>query len=169
MVAGVSAQLEVSFRGKQVSTNDIGQPAMGFNIDEALQFNPGTATQGQANTLFMDKRSLTSGGTENLDVSGALTDAFGASIVNAEVVAIYLKADDANTVNVTFFGAASNPFNAGLTGTTPKIVLGPGEFVLLTSKAGWPVTPGTGDIILVAAGAAASSYEVAILGRTAAV
>ena len=167
MVAGVTAKLEVSVSGRQTGPTELSTPLFPFDLSAALNLLPGTDATSKANTLFLDQRTLTTGATENLDMAGVLVDAFGATVANAEVVAIYLKAADANTTDLTFFGAASNAFNGPLTGTTPKLTLGPGEFVLLTSKRGWAVTAGTGDIILCANGSGASAiYDVAIIGRT---
>lgn len=167
MVAGVKAALRVSITGKQISTNDIGTPGMPFDIEAVLDFVPGTDATNKADRLFLDKRTLASAGTENLDLAGSLVDAFGQTITDAEVVAIFLRADPANTTDLTFFGAASNAFNANLSGTTPKITLRPGDFTMLSSKSGWAVTAGTGDIILAAnASGAAASYDVAIIGRS---
>lgn len=167
-MATVAATLSLKLDVKERGSNDLGTPSLPFGIDKTIEINPAALSAlDQANTLFADKRTLASGATENLDMTGALTDAFGASILNAEVTMLYFENPRVNTTNITVFGAASNGFNAGLTGTTPKVTLMPGEWIIMASRNGWGVTAGTGDLILVANSAGASAdYIVVALGRT---
>lgn len=167
-MANVSATLNLKFAGKYIGANDLGVPALPFIIEESVTLNPNvTGASNHADTAFLDERTLASNTTENIDLAGVLTDAFGTTIANAEAVMIVIKAAAGNTTNLTFFGAASNAFNGPLSGTTPKVTLGPGEFFAFSSTAGWAVTAGTGDILLVANSAGASAtYKIAIIGRT---
>lgn len=167
MAAGVQARMAFSVNGKQIGVNDISEPVVGFALSKAVNFLPGSANQDEADVLWMDERSLASAATENLDLAGALSDSFGQSVSPAEIVGIWLEALATNTTDLAFFGAASNAFNGPLSGTTPKVTLGPGDAILLTSRRGWTVTPATGDILLAANGSgAAAGYRVAIIGRT---
>jgi hypothetical protein len=106
----------------------------------------------------------------DLSIVGRLVGAadLGNPVAAAEITAIYVEALAANTNDVQLFGAASNAFNGPLSGTTPKYSVGPDDAVLMTSKKGWTVTPGTGDIILVANSGAGTSvtYTIVIFGRT---
>lgn len=135
--------------GSLPKTNDNASVVATINEQLLLQFNIGTGS-GNANQLFSDERSISASSTENLDLAAVLADVFGATFTAAKVKAILIEADAANANNVVVFGAASNPFNGPLSGTTPKITIEPGCFVMLTSKVGWTVTASTGDIILVA-------------------
>lgn len=167
-MSGMIASLSLLLDAKAYGTSDFGSPVAPVRIEKAVEFANGTAALGQANILFADERTLTASATENLDLAGVLTDAFGGVITAAEITAIYIEANAANTNDVVFFGAASNSFNGPLSGTTPKLTLGPGDFACITNKKGWTVTAGTGDIILVAnsAGGTGVTYRIAIIGRT---
>jgi hypothetical protein len=118
----------------------------------------------EANCFFSDTRPLSSGASEDLDLAGSLTDAFGATITAAEIVLVYIKSHDDNTVNLTV-GAATAPF-AGPLGATGTYVIKPGEYFLATSQSGWAVGAGSTDDLKILAGAAAVNYDVLILGRT---
>jgi len=168
MAAGVSASLGVSVSAKLSGAPDVGTTAYRADLSKTLQILPGTATTGQADLLFSDTRTLAASGTENLDMTGVLISPLGTTVNAAEIVAIYVEAAAANTNNVVLFGAASNAFNGPLSGTTPKYAVEPGEGVLFTSKKGWTVTAGTGDILLVANSAAGTAveYTIVIIARS---
>ena len=168
MASTVSATVNLSMDVKERSTGDLGSGSFPVRIAEQLNINPASSVAlDQANTLFADTRTLATAASESLDLSGVLTDAFGAVIANAEVVGIYIKAATTNTTTLSFFGAASNGFNGPLTGTTPKYTLAAGEFVFMGSRAGWAVTAGTGDLVAVSNSAGASAdYDIVVIGRT---
>lgn len=168
MTAGVEASIAVNLRATLSGSNDLGTPRAPALVEFLQNFSPGTDAITKANIMFADTRTLAASGTENLDVSGALTDALGATVTAAEVVAIWIEASSANTNNVVVFGAASNAFNGPLSGTTPKITLQPGNGCLLVCKQGWGVTAGTGDIILVSNSGSGTGvdYTIVLVGRT---
>jgi hypothetical protein len=164
---GVAATIDLKINAKQTGSGDLGTPQILVAIEKALEFTPGTASVSQSNVLFSDKRTLAASASEDIDVAGALTDALGASIAAAEIVAVYVGAASANTndVQVTRPGANGVPlFLAAGDG----LALGPGDFALLTNRKGAAVTAGTGDLIHVANSGAGSSvtYDIVILGRT---
>lgn len=165
---GMIASLSLLLDAKSYGTSDFSTPVAGVRIEKAIEFANGTAALGQADILFADERTLAASATENLDLAGVLTDLFGGVITAAEITAIYVEANSANTNDVVLFGAASNPFNGPLSGTTPKLTLGPGDCALITNRKGWTVTATTADIILVANSAAGTSvlYKIVLIGRT---
>lgn len=167
-MAGVTATITTSFVASLAGTNDIGTPRFAVREEFINSFTAGTATTGQANIMFADTRTLAASATENLDLSGALVDAFGATIVAAEIVAVYVTALAANTNDVVVGGAASNAFNGPLGGTTPTQSVKPGEYLLWTSKAGFTVTAGTGDILKVTNSSSGTpvTYDIIIIGRS---
>lgn len=163
----VTAQIDVAIDARMVGTADLGAPAVAQRIAKSVAIVPGTDAIDKADVLWGDQRTLASNATENLDLAGVLAGLLGGTVTAAEITAVYLESLAANTTALTFFGAASNPFNGPLTGTTPKITLGPGDLALLTNRQGWGVTAGTGDIVLVAnATGAAATYKIVIIGRT---
>lgn len=167
-MAGVSADISLSLRAKLTGTADLGNPAAPVTLEKLIQITAGTDALGKADILWADTRTIAASSNENIDLAGVLAGLLGGTVTAAEITAIALVADKDNTNDVVVFGAASNPFNGPLSGTTPKLTLGPDDVALITNKKGWTVTAGTGDIILVANGGAGTSvtYTVVLIGRT---
>lgn len=170
MAAGVRANIALSFDATLIGTNDLGSPKLRVLIDKALGFIPGTAAVGEANILFADTRAIAASANEDLDLAGVLTNAFGATITAAEVVAILFVAADTNTNSVQVKAAASNGFTGPFLAAGDGVAIKPGEWQLFASGTGWPVTAATGDLINVANSGAGTgvTYDVVIIGRTAA-
>lgn len=123
----------------------------------------------QADRLFTDDRQIAASGTEDLDVAGGLTDAFGATITMARVKAVFFQAALANINNVVI-GAGTNPWLTAL-GATGTITLRPGAWFGLCAPdaVAYAVTAATGDILKVANSGAGTvvNYTVMILGASA--
>lgn len=119
---------------------------------------------GQADTVFADTRSLTTGQSEDLDLAGSLVNSFGDPAVFAKVRTLLIYASTDNTVNITLFGdAASVPIlNTAATTTT----LTPGGIFLVHNPTGFAVTATTADIIQAVNGAGNSSYSIIIIGTS---
>lgn len=166
----LQAELRAVFQATQTGANDFGGPSFVPAINKILQFASGTAAN-QADILWGDERTISASSSENLDLAGVLTDAFGAAVAAVELVAILIIANAANTNNVVVGGAASNavPLFGGTLGTISVppggffYAAGPGAAGLCT------VTPSSGDILKVAnsAGGTGVTYQIIILGRTA--
>lgn len=166
MANDVEANINLTIAVSQKGTNDLGVPTFAANIDQNLRFTGGTDAITKANILFSDSRTLGASATENLDLAGVLVGPLGDTITAAEIVAIYISAASANT-NDVIIGNVTNGFPGPL-GATGTYTLSPGEFVLMSSKNGWPVTAGTGDLIKVAnsAGTTGVTYSIMIIGRS---
>jgi hypothetical protein len=123
---------------------------------------------GKADIAFMDTRTLAASTSENLDLSGALVDAFGQTITAAKVKAIEVENPEASLSNLTVGAAASNTFVGPFADATDGIVLKPGDKFVAVSRTGWNVTAGTGDILKVANGAGGSvNYTIKLIAATA--
>lgn len=166
-MAGVTAKIALQIFAELEGTGDLGNPAVKNTVFKEVKFIPGTDTTGKADVMFSDTRTLNASATEDLDLTGSLTNAFGATIAQAEVVALYIAAADTNTNNVLVGNATTNGF-VGPIGATGVLTLKPGEFVCFTSQTGWAVTAGTGDLLKVAnsAGGTSVKYSILIIGRT---
>lgn len=160
----IGVNIDVSFAG----SGDLGTPKQRVTIEEAMALSAGTAAVNQANIFFSDTRQLLASATEDLDLAGVLTDAFGATIAAAEVVAIFVKAHVTN-MNSVIVGAATQPF-AGPLGATGTYAVKPGEYYLAVSRSGWAVGAGSTDDLKIAnsAGGSVVDYDIAIIARTAA-
>ena len=168
VTATFTAKLSAEHTGPNTFSDEF-DPA----LSKILRLTDGTAAN-QADLLYAAERSVGSGANDDLDLSGGLTDAFGATITMVEVVGIVIINEAANgTANTTdlTIGAGSNPF-VGFLGATDTI--GPikpgGTFMLFAGDAAGigTVTAGTGDILRIANSAGATAnYQIAILGRSA--
>lgn len=168
-MAGVTAEINLSIKAALTGTNDLGSPKLALDpISEVMQLSPGTAAVNEANILFSDTRTLSASANEDIDLAGSLSNAFGATITAAEIVAIYVKAASGNTNNVNVTRPASNGFAGPFLAAGDGFGVKPGEYVLLTSQTGWAVTAGTGDLINIAnsAGTTGVTYNIVIIGRT---
>jgi hypothetical protein len=129
----------------------------------AVELANGTGS-GQANAMFSDTRSLSSGGSDNLDLAGGLTDAFGSVLTFTAIKAIIIESDAANTVDFTI-GNGTNPFLGPFGAAAHTVTVRPGGLlVFVAPQTGWTVTGGTADILKILAGAANSSYRIHIIG-----
>lgn len=155
----------------QISAIDLGPAQARRSISASASLTDGTGA-GQADRVFADTRTLAASGTEDLDLAGALTDAFGAAQVFARVKAIFVKAAVGNTNNVNVTRPASNGFPLFMA-AGDGIALRPGEcFGLLCDvgdAVGHAVTAATGDLLTVTNSAAGSSvsYDIIVIGSSA--
>lgn len=168
---GLIATIAASIRGTYTSSNDLSAVSQKFGdaINAVITLESGTGS-GQADKIFMDDRTLAASATENLDLAGSLTDAFGATITFATVKAILVIAKAANTNDVVIGGAASNGFVGPFGGTTPTVSVKPGGLALMVApKTGWTVTASTGDILKMANSSSGTGvdYSIVIIGTSA--
>ncbi|HVH49963.1 MAG TPA: hypothetical protein VM760_08835 [Sphingomicrobium sp.] len=167
-MAGVRGDIALRINLTQSGTGDIGTPKMRATVDKVLSLTEGTDATNKANILFADTRTLAASANENIDLSGALSDAFGASIAAAEIVAIYIAAESTNTNSVNVTRPASNGFIGPFLAASDGVGIKPGEYALFVSQSGWAVTAATGDLINVAnsAGSTEVVFDIIIVGRT---
>ena len=122
----------------------------------------------QADLMYAATRTLTTGASDNLDLSGSLTDPLGNVIAAVEIVAVLIRAASANTTILTV-GNGANPFVGWFGAAANTEAVQPGGVAQhVNPKAGWAVVAATGDILRItnAAGASAT-YDIVILGRSA--
>jgi hypothetical protein len=167
-MTGVRGQIAVNIDLTQTGTNDLGSPRLRVTANKMLDLTAGTDATNKANILFSDRRTLSASANESLDLAATLTDAFGATITAAEIVAIYVAAAAGNTNNVNVSVPASNGFVGPFLAASDGHKVAPGEYALFVSQAGWPVTAGTGDLLNIAnsGGTTGVTYDIIIVGRT---
>lgn len=171
---GLSAKITAAITAAQTGANDFGGPNFAPEVKAILTLADGT-TASRADRLWADERTVASATNDDIDLTGVLLDAFGATLSQAELVAILIinapKTGAANTTNLTI-GGGTNPVVGFLGGTTPTIgPIRPGGFVMLAcpDAAGLGVvTAGTGDILRIAnSSGAAAKYQIVVIGRSA--
>lgn len=119
----------------------------------------------QANQLFTDTRTLAASTSEDLDLSGVLTNPLGASITFTKIKAIIIESSSANANDVIVGGAPSNGLSTPFGDVSDKVKVKPGGlFCLIAPDAnGYAVTAGTGDLLRVANGGSGSTVEYSII------
>jgi hypothetical protein len=166
MTAEILARLKIV----QSGSNDFGGPNFTPVVETLINLTDGVAAN-QANLAFVDERTLATGATDSIDLAGVLTDAFGATIAAAEIVALMIinkprAGTPANTTDLTIGGGSNGVFASAM-----PFVLKPGAVLLLAAgdAAGVKtVTAGTADILTVVNSSGASAkYQLAILARNA--
>ncbi len=149
------------------STIGLSAVAAPVAVNNLLELANGTGAD-QANQVFSDQRTLAASATENLDLAGALTDAFGGTVAFTKIKALMIKAAAGNTNNVVVGGAASNGFVSPFGGATHTVSVPPGGTLLLTAPdaTGFAVTAGTADLLKVANGGGGTgvTYDIVLVG-----
>jgi len=129
----------------------------------------GTAAN-QANMVWHDQRTLADSATEELDLSGGLTDAFGDSITLARVKAIFIKTNAASVANLQVGGAAANAFINWVGDATDKLIVrGAGGFFMTVGPdaTGFAVTAATGDLLKITHDGSDTAdivYDIIVIG-----
>lgn len=168
----VIANISAAVSGTQSSVLDLGTASFPFSASASTAFATSGTGAGQVDLVFTDTRTLSASGTEDLDLAGSLTGAFGSTLTFARIKAVYVSAAAANTNNVQVTRPASNGV-PWLMAAGDGIALRPGAFVLWGSGSadatGVAVTAGTGDLITFtnSAGTTSVTYTVVILGCSA--
>lgn len=167
-MAGVRGDIALTLDLTDAVAGDLNAAKSRVSISKILSLLPGTDATNKANILFSDTRTVAISANENIDLSGALSDAFGASIVAAEIVAIFISAAAANVNSVQVTRPASNGFIGPFLAASDGVAIKPGEYALFVSQSGWAVTASTGDLLNIANSGAGSSvtYDIVIVGRT---
>jgi len=166
----LTADIQLSVTGKHTGALDLGTATFPFTLTSSFSLHSGTGA-GQADRVFTDTRTLAASATENLDLAGVLTDAFGVTLTFVTIKAVIIRAaaanNAANAVQVTRPASNGVPF---LMAAGDGISLAPGyTFAWFGSGAGVTVTPATGDLITVtnSAGTNSVNYDVVIIGTSA--
>lgn len=160
-----SGRVVVQILGELLGSNDLATVDSDIDQKFANVFTNGTGAN-QANNFFADRRPLTGGTNEDLDLVGVLSSALGAVISTAKLKVIIFRALPANTGNLTITRPAANGVPFLLAAGDGLAPLKPGAFAVITdpSAAGITVTAGTGDLINIAAsGAGANNYDVVLV------
>lgn len=165
----LTTKITTRINATQESTNDFGTPNFPMAFNEVVTLANGTSSS-QADLIFSDQRTLTASSTEDLDLAGGLTDAFGNSLTFVKIKAILIKAASGNTNNVEVTPAAANGFTGPFADASDQLDIPPGGLVLLTAPvSGWTVTASTGDLLTITNSGAGTSvtYDVIIVGTSA--
>jgi hypothetical protein len=162
-----TSKLTLKIDATGTKSNDQGTASDPIALDWTQLFSSGTGAN-QASNVFHDTRTISASSSENLDLAGSLTNAFGDTLTFTKIKAIAIHADAGNTNDVQVGGAASNAFNTWVGDDTDIVAVKPGGTLILVApnSSGYAVTADTGDILKVANSSSGTSvtYTVVILG-----
>lgn len=159
----LSGNIKVLANFAQTKTADFEAASSIIALAQTLSFSDGVAA-GNADRIWKDTRTLGISANEDLDLSGTLTDIYGAAVVFADVRAILIVAAATNTNNVRLIRPASNGLPIFLAASDGIDVRPGGVFLWMCSDAtAVPVTAGTGDLINIANSGAGTTIDYSIL------
>jgi len=161
----LATSVALTIDARHTATHDFGSRVLPLLRQLSLAWASGTGAD-QADLVFGDQRSLATT-NEALDLSGVLTDAFGASLLFARIKLLYVK-HTGTTGTLTIGGAAANGWITWVSDPTDKVVLQPGGVLLLIAPAAtaYAVTAGTADQLKIDA-SAAITYDIVLIGASA--
>ena len=168
MATTFSGNITISVNAVLRDDLDLSDPA-----DIAQFLHKFTLTDGaganQCNQMWHDQRTLAASATENLDLSGSLTNQYGTSVVFARVKGLFVLNASA-IATITLRGAAANGWSTMFQVSANPLILQPGApFVNYAPNAtGYLVTAGTGDTFRVNNndGSNSATYDILIIGST---
>lgn len=149
------------------SAMDLSTAADTTNLTVQDTLQDGTAAN-KADLVWHDRRTLDST-SEDLDLAGSLTDAFGNTVTFANIRAIAIKNRETDTgYDLAVGGAASNQFVNWVADSSDIVNIGPdGVFLLYSPVDGYDVTADTGDTLKIDAGSNSVTYDIVVIGTTA--
>lgn len=166
----LTSSVTVDLSALLTSALDLSTGTSPLDISQHYPLSSGTGAN-QADRVWSDTRTLAASASENLDLAGVLTDAFGATLTFVKVKALLVRAATGNTNDVLVGGHASAAFVNWVSDATDIVVVKPGGLFLLVAPnaAGYGVTATTADLLKVAnsSGTTGVTYDIAILGTSA--
>ncbi|MFC8583294.1 hypothetical protein ACFUGD_01775 [Streptomyces sp. NPDC057217] len=168
----LSSAASVSIAGAQSVSLAQGKATFPFGLSRSVSLADGTGA-GKADRVWTATRTLAASASEDLDLAGVLTDAFGATVSFAKIKALMVSAAPGNVNNVIVGGASSNGFITWVGGATHTVTVRPGGALALMAgdadATGYAVTAATGDLLKIANSGSGTSvtYSIAIIGTSA--
>lgn len=165
----LESRLSLSVTADQTSALDL--TTVTAPVSWARQFVLASGTgAGQADKIFSDQRTLAASGTENLDLAGALTDVYGATITFARIKAILIGAASGNTNNVLVGGHATAAFVNWVGDATDRVAVRPGGLFALiaTDATAYAAVATSADMLTVTNSGAGTgvTYDVILIGAS---
>ena len=172
--AGVSGSV-----GKAIDLTSVSAP-LAMSKVLALAFGTGA---GKANQVWHDRRVLAGGADEstNIDLAGTLTNFAGVAVTfaNVKAIVVFNRSDEeitdfqavATDAAISVGDTAANEFQGPFHAAGDAITIPAGGAFLVTNPtaAGWSVSAGDGDILLISNEDAddQACYDIFIVGESA--
>lgn len=165
----LAASIAVSVKAQLDNSLDLGGASYPLAISKSVVLTNGTGAN-QAKDMFTDRRTLAASTSEDLDLSGVLTNAFGASIAFTKIRALIISSAADNVNDVVIGGHATAACASFFGDVTDKLKVKPGGTVALIAPdaAGYAVTAVTADLLKITNGGAGTpvTYDIVIIGTT---
>lgn len=164
----LTATIKAGINATHTSALDLGTASFPLSLLSSISLTDG-ADASEADRIFSDTRTLAASATEDLDLSGALTNAYG-TVIFARIKAVFITAASGNTNDVQLTRPASNGVPLFLAAGDGLSVRPGGLFLWACSDAtGVAVTAGTGDLLTLtnSAGSTSVTYSIVIIGASA--
>ncbi|MBB6191199.1 hypothetical protein FHS51_001421 [Sphingobium wenxiniae] len=166
-MATLTSKIALSVAANLAAALDVGTGAHEVAFGPTYVLQNGTGAN-QANELWADTRTIAASGSEDLDLSGGVSDIFGTSLAFTKIKALVVVAAAANTNDVVVGGAAANAIASVFGDVSDTIRVKPGGMVALVAPdaAGYALTAGTADLLKVANSGAGSavSFTIVVIG-----
>jgi len=162
-----NGSFKVSVTGNLSNSGDLNTNSSTTNYSKSYTLANGVAAN-QANMIWTDTRTIEASGTDDIDLSGALTSAYGTSLLFTKIKGIVISASASNVNNVVVGGDAAAALVNWVGDATDTVVVRPGgTFAIYAADAtAYGVTAGTGDLLQIAnsAGTSSVTYDIVIIG-----
>jgi len=168
-MASLTAKLTTDLVATLTNALDLSTVTDPLDFKSTISLSSGTGAN-QADMLWHDTRTLSASATEDLDLAGVLTNAFGTTQTFARIKVVMVTAASGNTNNVNVTRPASNGVPLFLAASDGIPVRPGGLFLWVAPDAtAVAVTAGTGDLLTFtnSAGSTSVTYSVAIIGASA--
>jgi len=121
----------------------------------------------QANLVFHERHTLTTGASKEYDLSGGLVDEFGTTLLFTAIKTVLIK--NLNATRRLTIGNGAQPWLTWVGGAVHTVKIEPMGMILLHAPlGGYAVTAGTGDDLLVLNEAGGDTiYDILIVGVSA--
>lgn len=163
MADSLNALIRLLISATYVKDMDLADPRDALALTLEQSFTTGTGS-GQANLIFHDQRQLADGVSEDLDLYGGLTNAFGVALNFAKIKAMVIK-NLSTTQTLSVGGAAATQFSNWVANVNDVVVLPPGSFLCLVNLAGYAVTSILDLLKIANSAGAVCDYEIILIGN----
>jgi len=170
MTTALTGSVNLNIAANYLSAGDLSTAKDPLSVKKAFTFTNGEGAD-KAEAVFHDTRTLALSTSEDLDLYGSLTDAFGNTMNFTKIKMIHISAADGNTNNVEIGGAAATQFLGIHKDATDISVLRPGAWLAwcVPDATGMPCATGSTDLLKIANSGAGTSvtYNIVVIGEIA--
>ena len=170
MAESLAATLRIVVDATLSISLDLSGSSQPLKYTQTYAFTDGAGAN-KAGQMFTDQRTLGASATEDLDMSGTLTNAFGTTVAFTNIKALVVSAAAGNTNDVDVGGAASNGVISFFGDANDKLSVKPGGTIVLIAPdaTGYDVTASTADLLTFTNSSSGTgvTYDIVVIGETA--